>query len=82
MQSNSLPFSLIPLALFNGVELSEGGFELSRYLFLGSLLFSSPGGGAGDMDLTKVGEKILSSVRSARSLGLLPAPPSDRPEVV
>ena len=32
------------------------------------------------MDLSKVGEKILSSVRSARSLGLLP-PASDRPEV-
>ncbi|KAF2300702.1 hypothetical protein GH714_015223 [Hevea brasiliensis] len=32
------------------------------------------------MDLSKVGEKILSSVRSARSLGLLPST-SDRPEV-
>ncbi|XP_058077735.1 uncharacterized protein LOC131226076 isoform X2 [Magnolia sinica] len=32
------------------------------------------------MDFSRVGEKILSSVRSARSLGLLPAP-SDRPEV-
>ncbi|PKI62023.1 hypothetical protein CRG98_017575 [Punica granatum] len=32
------------------------------------------------MDLSKVGEKILSSVKSARSLGLLPSP-SDRPEV-
>lgn len=32
------------------------------------------------MDLAKVGEKLLSSVRSARSLGLLPSP-SDRPEV-
>uniref|UniRef100_F6GW73 Uncharacterized protein n=1 Tax=Vitis vinifera TaxID=29760 RepID=F6GW73_VITVI len=32
------------------------------------------------MDLSKVGEKILSSVRSARSLGILSAP-SDRPEV-
>nr|GLL43166.1 syndetin isoform X5 [Ipomoea trifida] len=81
MQSNSLPFPLIPLTLFNGGELSEGGFELSRYLFLGSLLFSSPGGTAGGMDLSKVGEKIFSSVRSARSLGLLPASPSDRPEV-
>lgn len=82
MQSNSLPFPLIPLALFNGAELSEGGFELSRYLFLGSLLFSSPGGTAAGMDLSKVGEKIFSSVRSARSLGLLPASPSDRPEVI
>lgn len=32
------------------------------------------------MDLSKVGEKILSSVRSARSLGLIPST-SDRPEV-
>lgn len=32
------------------------------------------------MDFSKVGEKILSSVRSARSLGLLPST-SDRPEV-
>ncbi|MCL7043169.1 hypothetical protein MKW94_003184, partial [Papaver nudicaule] len=32
------------------------------------------------MDLSKVGEKILSSVRSARSLGILPLS-SDRPEV-
>jgi chromosome condensin MukBEF MukE localization factor len=34
----------------------------------------------GAMDLSKVGEKILSSVKSARSLGLLPSV-SDRPEV-
>ncbi|XP_028122000.1 uncharacterized protein LOC114319189 [Camellia sinensis] len=33
------------------------------------------------MDYSKVGEKLLSSVRSARSLGLLPST-SDRPEVV
>ncbi|XP_026439878.1 syndetin-like isoform X1 [Papaver somniferum] len=37
-------------------------------------------GGVGIMDLSKVGEKILSSVRSARSLGILPLS-SDRPEV-
>ncbi|KAK6776447.1 hypothetical protein RDI58_027448 [Solanum bulbocastanum] len=79
MQSNSSPpFPLIPLVLFNGGQLSEGGFELSRFLFLGSLLFSQ--GGDDGMDLSKVGEKILSSVRSARSLGLLPSS-SDRPEV-
>lgn len=79
MQSNSSsPFPLIPLILFNGGQLSEGGFELSRFLFLGSLLFSQ--GGDDGMDLSKVGEKILSSVRSARSLGLLPSS-SDRPEV-
>lgn len=79
MQSNSSsPFPLIPLVLFNDGQLSEGGFELSRFLFLGSLLFSQ--GGDDGMDLSKVGEKILSSVRSARSLGLLPSS-SDRPEV-
>ncbi|PIN03728.1 hypothetical protein CDL12_23739 [Handroanthus impetiginosus] len=77
-----LPFPLSPLLLLNAAgggvgDLGEGGFELSRYLFLGSLLFSREGGG---MDLSKVGEKILSSVRSARSLGLLPSS-SDRPEV-
>ncbi|KAK4358646.1 hypothetical protein RND71_020875 [Anisodus tanguticus] len=83
MQSNSSssPFPLIPLVLFNGgQQLSfESGFELSRFLFLGSLLFSQ-GGDNGGMDLSKVGEKILSSVRSARSLGLLPSS-SDRPQV-
>ncbi|XP_077225911.1 coiled-coil protein isoform X2 [Tasmannia lanceolata] len=47
-----------------------------RVLFFLSLMFLQGGG----MDLSRVGEKLLSSVRSARSLGLLP-PPSDRPEV-
>ncbi|PSR89909.1 Syndetin like [Actinidia chinensis var. chinensis] len=74
MQPDSLPFALSPLA-FNG-DLSDGGFEGTRVLFFASLLFSQGGG----MDLSKVGEKILSSVRSARSLGLIP-PTSDRPEV-
>ncbi|KAK1267369.1 hypothetical protein QJS04_geneDACA000243 [Acorus gramineus] len=38
--------------------------------------------GGGVMDLSKVGEKLLSSVRSATSLGLLPSvSSSDRPEV-
>ncbi|KAK4440669.1 Syndetin [Sesamum alatum] len=78
----TLPFPLSPLLLLNAAgggvgDLGEGGFELSRYLFLGSLLFYREGGG---MDLSKVGEKILSSVRSARSLGLLPST-TDRPEV-
>ncbi|KAH9605561.1 hypothetical protein KSS87_018864 [Heliosperma pusillum] len=77
------------------VELSgSSGFDSSRVLFLASLwLFPQAGvgiGGDGDgdgggddrvsMDLSKVGEKILSSVRSARSLGLFPST-SDRPEV-
>ncbi|KAL6967119.1 hypothetical protein U1Q18_032923 [Sarracenia purpurea var. burkii] len=74
MQSNPLPFSLSPFA-FNG-DLSNGGFEGSRVLFFTSLLFFQ----GDEMDLSKVGEKILSSVRSARSLGLLPST-SDRPEV-
>ncbi|XP_041993947.1 syndetin-like isoform X1 [Salvia splendens] len=73
----TLPFPLSPLLLLNAGDFGEGGFELSRYLFLGSLLFSQESGG---MDLSKVGEKIFSSVRSARSIGL-PPPPSDRPEV-
>ncbi|XP_042512509.1 uncharacterized protein LOC122087436 [Macadamia integrifolia] len=53
-----------------------GGFESPGVLFFLSFLFVQGGG----MDFSKVGEKILSSVRSARSLGLLPSP-SDRPEV-
>ncbi|GMH12147.1 hypothetical protein Nepgr_013988 [Nepenthes gracilis] len=57
-------------------ELSSEGFNSSRVLFLASL-WSYQGI---DMDLSKVGDKILSSVRSARSLGLLPST-SDRPEV-
>ncbi|GER39709.1 coiled-coil domain-containing protein 132 [Striga asiatica] len=68
----TLPFPLSPLLLLSAAgggvsDFREGGFELSRYLFLGSLLFSREGGG---MDLSKVGEKIFSSVRSARSLAV------------
>ncbi|KAM6573723.1 uncharacterized protein LOC115700609 isoform X1 [Cannabis sativa] len=76
MQPNLFPFGTVlgnPF-LFNG-DLSEG-FESSRVFFLVPFLLSQGGG----MDLSKVGEKILSSVRSARSLGLLPST-SDRPEV-
>lgn len=81
---SATPFALIPLA-FNHGNLSPEGFELSRFLFLGSLLLSPGGGSGGDgaaggMDFSKVGEKFLSSVRSARSLGFLPST-SDRPEV-
>ncbi|XP_052620596.1 uncharacterized protein LOC111897809 isoform X1 [Lactuca sativa] len=75
------PLALIPIA-FNHANLNPEGFELSRFFFLGSLLFSQGGAGdcGGGMDLSKVGEKVLSSVRSARSIGFLPST-SDRPEI-
>ncbi|CAF2124424.1 unnamed protein product [Brassica napus] len=85
MQPNLFPFGSVlgnPF-LFNGGDLSEGGggggFESSRLFFLLPLLLSQGQG----MDLSKVGEKFLSSVKSASSLGLLPSPPSssDRPEI-
>ncbi|KAM0997854.1 hypothetical protein EV1_007736 [Malus domestica] len=60
--------------VFNG-DLSEG-FESPGVLFLVPILLFQ--GGA--MDLSKVGEKILSFVMSATSLGLLPSA-SNRPEV-
>uniref|UniRef100_A0A0E0R224 Syndetin C-terminal domain-containing protein n=1 Tax=Oryza rufipogon TaxID=4529 RepID=A0A0E0R224_ORYRU len=70
-----------PPSLFGG---GDGGGELfgsapGPLVFLPLLLIQ--GGG---MDLSRVGEKLLSSVRSARSLGLLPPtppPPASRPEV-
>ncbi|TQE04003.1 hypothetical protein C1H46_010374 [Malus baccata] len=76
MRPNLSPFGSV-LAnpfVFNG-DLSEG-FESPGVLFLVPVLLFQ--GGA--MDLSKVGEKILSSVRSATSLGLLPSA-SDRPQV-
>ena len=76
MQPNLFPFGSVlgnPSA-FDG-DLSEG-FETSRFLFFVPFFLLQGGG----MDLSKVGEKILSSVRSARSLGLLHTT-SDRPEV-
>ncbi|KAH8499555.1 hypothetical protein H0E87_018149, partial [Populus deltoides] len=88
MQPNLFPFGSVfgnPFLL--NADLGEDGvrfgFESSRLFFLVPFLLLQGGGGGGDgggMDLSKVGEKILSSVRSARSLGLLP-PPVDRPEV-
>lgn len=76
MQPNLTPFGN-PF-LLNG-DLSGDGFQTppASVLFLVPFLLFQGGSG---MDLSKVGEKILSSVRSARSLGLLP-PASDRPEV-
>lgn len=77
MQPSLFPFGSIlgnPF-LFNG-DLRKWGFERYGVFFLLPILLSQ--GGA--MDLSKVGEKILSSVKSARSLGHLPST-SDRPEV-
>ncbi|CAI8616301.1 unnamed protein product [Vicia faba] len=79
MQPNLFPFgtALSNPFIFNG-DLSEGGgIDSSRVFVLLPFFLLSQGGA---MDLSKVGEKILSSVRSARSLGLLPSVP-DRPEV-
>ncbi|CAH8363778.1 unnamed protein product [Eruca vesicaria subsp. sativa] len=86
MQPNLFPFGSVlgnPF-LFNGGDLNEvgaGGFESSRVFFLLPLLLSQGEG----MDLSKVGEKFLSSVKSATSLGLLPSSSSssssDRPEI-
>ncbi|KAM1183332.1 hypothetical protein ACFX19_001718 [Malus domestica] len=61
--------------VFNGY-LSEGTESSGVSFLVPFLLFQ---GGA--MDLSKVSEKILSSIRCARSLGLLPSA-SDRPEVI
>jgi hypothetical protein len=88
MQPNLFPFgSVFENPFLLNADLGEDGvrfgFESSRLFFLVPFLLLQGGGGGGDgggMDLSKVGEKILSSVRSARSLGLLP-PPVDRPEV-
>ncbi|KAA3489706.1 coiled-coil domain-containing protein 132 isoform X1 [Gossypium australe] len=81
-QPNLFPFGSVlgnPFLLNGGVgDLSDGGFDSSRVFFLVPFLLFQGGG----MDLSKFGEKILSSVRSARSLGLLPSSSSsDRPEV-
>lgn len=76
MQPNLFPFGSFqgnPF-IFNG-DLIEG-FESSRVFFLVPFLLFQGGG----MDLSKVGEKILSSVRTATTLGRLPSV-SDRPEV-
>ncbi|KAE9620591.1 hypothetical protein Lal_00019965 [Lupinus albus] len=78
-QPNLLPIGSFFLGnpfIFNGDDLSDG-IEGSRVFLLLPFFLLSQGG---VMDFSKVGEKILSSVRSARSMGLLP-PLSDRPEV-
>ncbi|KAK9185798.1 hypothetical protein WN943_026157 [Citrus x changshan-huyou] len=79
MHPNPFPFGTIfgnPF-LLNGDLTEEGGagYQSPNVLFLVPFLLFQGGG----MDLSKVGEKLLSSVRSARSLGLLPST-SDRPE--
>ncbi|KAF0928586.1 hypothetical protein E2562_006030 [Oryza meyeriana var. granulata] len=72
--------SASPSSLFGGGDGGElFGSAPGPLVFLPLLLIQ--GGG---MDLSRVGEKLLSSVRSARSLGLLPPTPSpsaSRPEV-
>ncbi|KAJ6365733.1 hypothetical protein OIU76_030493 [Salix suchowensis] len=88
MQPHLFPFGSVfgnPFLL--NADLGEDGvgfgFERSRLFFLVPFLLLQGGGGGGSsggMDLSKVGERILSSVRSARSLGLLPHT-IDRPEV-
>ncbi|KAB2021107.1 hypothetical protein ES319_D07G116800v1 [Gossypium barbadense] len=80
-QPNLFPFGSVfgnPFLLNAGVgDLSDAGFESSRFFFLVPFLLFQGGG----MDFSNVGEKFLSSVRSARSLGLLPSvSSSDRPE--
>lgn len=81
-QPNLFPFGSVfgnPFLLNAGVgDLSDAGFESSRFFFLVPFLLFQGGG----MDFSNVGEKLLSSVRSARALGLLPSvSSSDRPEV-
>ncbi|KAG2550759.1 hypothetical protein PVAP13_9KG321000 [Panicum virgatum] len=75
--SASSSSSSSPLFGGGGDQLFESG--PSPLVFLPLLLIQ--GGG---MDLSRVGEKLLSSVRSARSLGIIPPIPaalSPRPEV-
>ncbi|KAF6147467.1 hypothetical protein GIB67_021293 [Kingdonia uniflora] len=62
--------------MHSNVQLIENPPTTTRTLLFLSLLLTQ----RGEMDFSKVGEKILSSVRSARSLALLPPTP-DRPEV-
>lgn len=76
MQPNLFPFSTVsgnPFLLNEDLR-EAGGFQSWSVFFV--LLFQ--GGGT---DLSKVGEKILSSVRSARSMAPLPSS-SSRPEVL
>ncbi|KAJ9554716.1 hypothetical protein OSB04_009330 [Centaurea solstitialis] len=76
--SPSSPLALIPIA-FNHGNLSPEGFQLPRvwWLSLASLIFAYYNS---IMDLSKVSEKLLTSVRSARSIPLLTST-SDRPEI-
>ncbi|KAH9700281.1 syndetin [Citrus sinensis] len=80
MHPNPFPFGTIfgnPFLLNEDLTEEAGaGYQSPNVLFLVPFLLFQGGG----MDLSKVGEKLLSSVRSARSLGLLPST-SDRPEV-
>jgi hypothetical protein len=85
MRRDAVPPPTAPSASSSSSLFSGGGGEQlfesgpSPLVFLPLLLIQ--GGG---MDLSRVGEKLLSSVRSARSLGLPPIPtaPPPRPEVL
>ncbi|CAN6300232.1 unnamed protein product [Urochloa humidicola] len=85
MRRDAPPPATAPSSSSSSPSLFGGGGEQlfesgpSPLVFLPLLLIQ--GGG---MDLSRVGEKLLSSVRSARSLGLIPpipAAPPPRPEV-
>ena len=83
MQPNLFPIgSLLGNPFLLNADLGEDGVGSRLFFLVPFLLLQGVGGGgsSGGMDLSKVGEKILSSVRSARSLGLLPLT-IDRPEV-
>ncbi|KAL8115582.1 hypothetical protein AgCh_022180 [Apium graveolens] len=74
LPTSPLPFTFNPLLSLSNESPESFDFGFSKYFPFNSSLFSR------GMDLSRFGEKILSSVRSARSIGLLPSS-SDRPEV-
>lgn len=74
LPTSPLPFTFNPLLSLTNESPEPFEFEFSKYFPFNSSLFSR------GMDLSRFGEKILSSVRSARSISLLPSS-SDRPVV-
>eukprot|EP00267_Zea_mays_P047269 XP_020399712.2 trafficking protein particle complex subunit 11-like [Zea mays] len=76
MRRDAVPPPTAPSASSSSSSLFSGGEQLfesgpSTLVFLPLLLIQG-----GSMDLSRVGEKLLSSVRSVRSLGLLPPTPA------